>query len=461
MKRMVEITGSIWQFVTNSNTLFNFFVMIFTIILKCLMISAYFSLIYCALRLIKKCVHKKMSARANYYCWYALIFSVILANLGINDSIKLSFYYLIYSLFYSNDSSAVYIYVPVCILATVWAIIVIHKLVVYMRLNYKMIASLKRMEHYDDDEGLLKRATILLRLNKKPDVFISRYIDAPVSYGVFKKTILLPVDFKEKYSSDELVLILLHEMAHIKNFDTVKLHVINLVECFLWTTPAIHLFRKQFKRDSEILCDNLVMGIRDSDRDTYGNLILKECVDRNTTIGFGFSDSYNALSNRLSALYRYQPEKHGRVSISVVTIMVLLLISCVSYFITGNCLKVNQNSELRIMLTNADLTNVELLDSDECDGVYYKVTGNDICIDKLALSELVSSVPDGEYDRIYIFSGLYSVHIYDDTPLVRGEHYLLSFDELANIGENSRYYTHKFAKLGALEAFFLGVTCKL
>lgn len=458
---MVEAIRYIWQFVTSSTTLFTFFVMIFTIILKCLIISVYFSLIYCGLRLIKKFLHKKMSARANYYCWSVLIFSVILANLGITDSIKLSFYYLFYSSFYSNVSSAVYVYAAGCILATVWVIIVMHKLAIYVRLNYKIKASLKSMERYDDHEGLLKRASILLSLNKNPDVFITKYIDAPVSYGVFKKTILLPVTFKEKYSSNELFLILLHEMAHIKNFDTVKLHMINLAECFLWITPAIRLFSKQFKRDSEILCDNLVMGIRDCDRDTYGNLILKECVDRNTTIGFGFSDSYHALSNRLAALYRYQPEKHGRVSITAVAIIVLLFISCISYFIVGNCLKINPNSELVMMLTNAELTNVELLDSDVCDGVYYKVTDDDICIDKLALGELAGSVPDGKYDRIIIFSGLYSVHIYDETPLVRGDHYLLSFDELMNIEENSRYYTPQFGEVGIMEAFFLRVTSKL
>ncbi len=425
-----------------------------------MIVSAYFSLIYCGLRLIKKYLHKKMSVRANYYCWYVLIFSIILANFSFNDFIKSTFYYLFYSLFYSNKSSAAYGYATVCILATVWVSIVIHKLAVYKRLNYKIKASLKSMERYDDYE-LIKRASILLNLNKNPDVFITGYINAPVSFGIFKKTILLPVNFKEKYSSNEVFLILLHEMAHIKNFDTVKLHMINFVECFLWITPAIRLFSKQFKRDSEILCDNIVMGIRDSARDTYGNLILKECKDRNTTIGFGFSDSYNALSNRLDALYRYQPENHGRVSIIVVIITVLLLISCVSYFIVGNCLKVNLNSELKIMLTNAELTNVELLDLDVYDGIYYKVTDDDICIDKLALSELARSFPDGKYDRIYIFSGLYSVHINAEAPLVRGNHYLLDFDELVDLEGNNRYYTQELDKLGAMETFFLRVINKL
>lgn len=443
----------IWQLITSSFTLYAFFFMLFMVIIKCLMVSVYFSLIYFGISIIKKHLHTRMSVRVNYYCWYALLFSVILVSLG---NYKTQLYDL-----YGMATATPYVYVIGCVFASVWIVIVICKLTVHIRLNYKIKKSFKSMERYGDDESLLKRAVTLLGLRKNPDIFITEYIDAPVSYGVFKKTILLPFTFKDKYSSDELFLMLLHEMAHIRNFDTVKLRIISIAECFFWVTPAIRLFSKQFKRDSEILCDNLVMGIQDNDRDTYGNLILKECVVRNTTMGLGFSDSYYALSNRLDALYRYKPEKHRRVSITVVIMMAYLIISGVSYFVSSNYLTLNHNSEFEIMLTNAELTNVERLGSDVCDGIYYKVTDDDICIDKLALGELASSFSGNEYDRIYIFSILYHVDINESTFIGRGNSYLLSMDELTGIPERDRYYTRKIDKLGAMETLFLRITSKL
>ncbi len=450
---MNETIQYIWQQITNCFTLYAFFFMLFIFIVKCLFISVYFSLIYFALSFIKKYLHTRMSVRANYYSWYVLLFSIVLVNLGDHKT-------QLYNL-YGMATAMPYAYVTGCVLAAVWGTVFICKLTAYILLSYKIKKSFKSMEAYDDSEGLAERAVLALGLRRKPDIMIACYIETPVSYGVFKKTVLLPDNYEEKYSRDELYFLLLHEMTHIKQGDTAKLHLVSLAECFLWVTPAMRLFIKNFKRDSEIRCDNRVIGLQGSERETYGNLILKECADRNTSMGFGFSDSYNALSNRLDALYRYKPEKHKRVSIAVITMMIFLLISSVSYFFSSNYLTLNYSPEFEVMLTNAESTDVEVLSSDAGDDAYYKVSDDNIRIDKRKLGELVSGFAGGEYDRICIFSSLYAVYINENTFIGRGNMYVFRFDELTDNRDSSRYYTRKLDQLAPMEALFLQIASKL
>ena len=67
----------------------------------------------------------------------------------------------------------------------------------------------------------------------------------------------LPQGDAQRYTSAERDLLLLHEMRHIKNHDTVKVQWLTIAECVVWTRRAM---RKGFIRDSEILCNNQGLG---------------------------------------------------------------------------------------------------------------------------------------------------------------------------------------------------------
>lgn len=177
------------------------------------------------------------------------------------------------------------------------------------------------MEPYDDKHGFVCKAALSLGIQTKNLRVALAELSSPVSYGVRKKTILLPKNFDEKYTQEHQYLLLLHELAHIKNHDTLKLFLFNFWECFIRLPKSILC---DFKRDTEILCDNKVIGAQKGVRDAYGDLLLQEGTNDNKVRGFAFSDSFYTLKSRLDALYQYTPEKHRRTLFTTVIPVILL-----------------------------------------------------------------------------------------------------------------------------------------
>lgn len=446
-----------WRYIVENGTLSAFFLMLWTFMVKCLLISVYFSLLYCGITRIKEFLYKKMSIHANYYSWYCILFSVVLVNLGIsNYIISLS-----YQPLYSWSPNRPYFFLTGCLLSAVWLSVVICKLTALTLLNLKIRKSMKRMESFDDNEGLAEQAASTFGLRKMPDIWVADYIETPVSYGVFKKVILLPVDYEEKYTHGELYLLLLHEMAHIKHGDTVKLCMINLAECFLWITPAMRLFIKNFKRDSEVLCDNCVIGLQSDERDTYGNLILKECVRKNTSFGFSFSDSYHTIENRLDALYRYKDKASGRSKLFAVIPAAVLMICALSYTFRADWFVVNNeyNSEFEVVVFDAGYTDFVLLPTEACAGVYELEAGS-IIVDTKELYNLTWSYADKGYSEVKISSYNYVAET-NAITLCSGSGHLFDIHELAGGQDEYTPFIQKLEQRTPIEYLFLLIASKL
>jgi len=321
---------------------------------------------YMVITVVKKHLQTKLSAATNYNSWYLLICCIVLANLRFNNGLLM----LPAGLLNGASSLRAYIFTLLTIIFAVWFIGAFIKLAALMRMSRKIKKSIRHMERYTDNAGIAGWAVSALRLRRTPDIRIAGFIDTPVSYGVFRKTVLLPVNYNEKYTETELSLLILHEMTHIKHGDTIKLFLIQLVECLLWMSPVMGRFTKSFKRDSEILCDNRVISLRSGERDTYGELILKECAYRTARFGFGFSDSYNAVANRLDALYRYKAAE--RLKWLLIIPIAALMLCVLSFTLRTDWIAVNDryNADFEFYALDKSTGSYVLLTQEEQNKLY-------------------------------------------------------------------------------------------
>lgn len=284
------------------------------------LVCVYGGLIYSLLWGIKKAFFKRMSVRARYFSWYLLLLSLPLAGAGWNEPIKVAFYACLTSVGrWQIICKAVVI---------LWTVVVAVKLIRQTVLTVRVSQLMKGLPAY---RGSLKNkaaATVGLK-PKRLKILVAGFVTSPVSYGVFTKKILLPEDYQKRYSSEELYTLLLHEMVHIKNRDTVKLFFMGFAGCFLWALP---LFRKAFSRDTELLCDNRVLGLNLSCRNSYGDLLVKECANGGGTRGIAFSDSYNTLKYRLEGLFRYKPEKGKGAAWAIIVALIPVVTMVFSYW---------------------------------------------------------------------------------------------------------------------------------
>ena len=99
----------------------------------------------------------------------------------------------------------------------------------------------------------------MLNITDKVRFGLSRLVDAPCMMGYFKPVILLPFTLSTYLSAEEIEIIILHELAHIKRND----YLINLVQqamsVMLFFNPFAQLINRIINQERENSCDDIVI----------------------------------------------------------------------------------------------------------------------------------------------------------------------------------------------------------
>lgn len=104
-------------------------------------------------------------------------------------------------------------------------------------------------------------------------VRICQRIGEPILMGIFRPLILLPPAVLLKCRPDQLELILLHELAHVRRRDNVVLLVQRASEVLFWFQPAVWMVSRWVTRDREFCCDQFVLG-KTPDRRLYAETLV-------------------------------------------------------------------------------------------------------------------------------------------------------------------------------------------
>jgi bla regulator protein blaR1 len=98
---------------------------------------------------------------------------------------------------------------------------------------------------------------------------------SPVVMGLVRPTVVVPSDFRSRYTPQEQALILVHERTHVRRGDLVANLLCSLIRCVLWFNPLTHLGAGRFRFDQELACDATTLRGRARLRKTYATAILK------------------------------------------------------------------------------------------------------------------------------------------------------------------------------------------
>jgi beta-lactamase regulating signal transducer with metallopeptidase domain len=120
--------------------------------------------------------------------------------------------------------------------------------------------------------GLLADAKSSLRMRPEVAVLQSSQIDIPLATGILHPVILLPASACE-WTEDELRIVLLHELAHVRRAD-ISARALAMIACAIhWFNPLVWMLGRLSTRDAELAADDLVLyaGVRPS---TYADALL-------------------------------------------------------------------------------------------------------------------------------------------------------------------------------------------
>jgi beta-lactamase regulating signal transducer with metallopeptidase domain len=89
--------------------------------------------------------------------------------------------------------------------------------------------------------NMLAQLTTSLRIGKRVTIAVCDRIAAPVLIGIVRPIILLPPAALTGWSPDEIEMVLLHELAHVRRWDNLVNLLQRIVESLLFFHPAVWL----------------------------------------------------------------------------------------------------------------------------------------------------------------------------------------------------------------------------
>lgn len=133
----------------------------------------------------------------------------------------------------------------------------------------------------------------------------------PAVLGLLRPKLILPADFRVRYTSLERRLILSHERAHLRRGDLAWNAIVALLRCLFWFNPLAHLAAASFRADQELACDAAVMLRHPGLRRTYAAAMLKTQLGVSPALACSW-DSADTLKERLRMLGRPIPSPARR-----------------------------------------------------------------------------------------------------------------------------------------------------
>lgn len=112
-----------------------------------------------------------------------------------------------------------------------------------------------------------------LQIGRRVTIAVCEQIAAPVLVGIVRPMILLPPAALTGWSPDEIEMVLLHELAHVRRWDNLVNLLQRLVEAVLFFQPAVWLVSNWVRREREACCDAVVVG-RTNRPHAYAELLV-------------------------------------------------------------------------------------------------------------------------------------------------------------------------------------------
>ena len=146
----------------------------------------------------------------------------------------------------------------------------------------------------------------------------------PALVGVFKPRLVLPKDFRTRFSEREQALVLAHETVHRTSAHPLVNALIEACRCLNWMNPLVHIAAFHARADQEIACDAAVIEQFPSERRAYAEALLKTQVARvYPPLGCAWPGrSPSLLRRRIEMLGRRLPGRTRRATgVAVVAVL--------------------------------------------------------------------------------------------------------------------------------------------
>jgi beta-lactamase regulating signal transducer with metallopeptidase domain len=102
----------------------------------------------------------------------------------------------------------------------------------------------------------------------------STHVDVPMVVGWVSPVVLIPATLLTGLAPAQLEMLLAHELAHVRRFDTIVNLAQRIIETLLFYHPAVWWISGRIRDERENCCDDLAIAVTGNDRAMYGTTLL-------------------------------------------------------------------------------------------------------------------------------------------------------------------------------------------
>ncbi|MGI9430014.1 MAG: M56 family metallopeptidase, partial [Bythopirellula sp.] len=145
-----------------------------------------------------------------------------------------------------------------------------------------------------------------LAVSQHVAVAIHDRITTPLLVGVVRPLILLPPAALSGWSPDEIEMVLLHELAHVRRWDNLVNFLQRIVESLLFFHPCVWWVSHWVRQDREECCDAIVVR-RTAQPQAYAELLLNLATPTSPLAGLAMAQ--HPLASRIRRILKLEDEK--------------------------------------------------------------------------------------------------------------------------------------------------------
>lgn len=154
------------------------------------------------------------------------------------------------------------------------------------------------------------------------------HITSPLTYGIFRPTILFPIDM-DFSQTNELHFILQHEHTHIKYFHGAIKLLIVLCLCLHWFNPTVWILYFLANKDMELFCDEMVLREHNGKAKTdYAHALIHMSMGTAANLHLHNNFSECALKERIVAIMKHK--KHSILSL-LLALALMVSVTCTAF----------------------------------------------------------------------------------------------------------------------------------
>ena len=180
----------------------------------------------------------------------------------------------------------------------------------------------------------------------------SSRFSAPLTYGVFRPVILMPIS-TDWENTKALQYVLAHEYVHIRRFDSITKLVLIAALCVHWFNPFAWVMYVLANRDIELSCDEAVVRLfGETTKAAYARVLIsmEETWSGLNPLSNNFSK--NAIEERITAIMKIK-----KSSILSLALALALVVCVTTAFATSAATKNNNSISVPSIIHRDDATN--------------------------------------------------------------------------------------------------------